>query len=351
MSYSDIKNKADYNSSSIGVNVNTSKDAKYNEKGITPNIGVPASGNADSTTKSAIALGTIEIRSNHNQDISNLSRNTDQVVNALGKIFDKKSVQEKQELAGLFGQLAFEEVHKIGKANGWDEGSPQKIALHALVGGIMSDLGGSGVASGAVGARVNEAIQKELSKITDPDVHQWVSALVGATASKIVGGNAQTGASTAVSGTKNNNLAETVARCAIRLEIIPDPQTMKNDYVFVQVGGGIFKFISGSVGSIMDRDGNIYTFAQGDLGAGWAPPVSGSAGFGNVDTNWKESGNSILDAIEGDSYGGGGTSLVGASVSRATNGAITVEVSITTSVGTTLVCKRTAWLAGNIYND
>lgn len=161
-----------------------------------------------STTKSAISPGTIEIRSNPNQDISGLSRSTDQALNSLGKIFDKKSVQEKQELAKIFGEVAYEEVHKLSVAKGWDEGSSQKIALHALVGGIMSDMGGSGFASGAVGAGVNEAVQKALSKITDPDLHQWASYLVGAAAAKAVGGDAQTGGSTAASGTKNNMLSD-----------------------------------------------------------------------------------------------------------------------------------------------
>jgi hypothetical protein len=156
------------------------------------------------TTKSAIANGTVEVKSNPNQDISNLSRDTSGALNELGKIFDKETVQEKQELAKVFGEEAYEEVHKISVANGWDEGSPQKIALHALVGGIMSDLGGSSFTSGAVGAGVNEAIQKQLSKITDPDLHQWASVIVGAAAAKTVGGSAQAGASTAASGTKNN---------------------------------------------------------------------------------------------------------------------------------------------------
>lgn len=85
-------------------------------------------------------------------------------MNALGKIFDKKTIQEQQELANLFGELAFKEVHKISKANGWDEGSPQKIALHAFVGAVMADLGGGNALSGAVGAGLNEAVQKELKE-------------------------------------------------------------------------------------------------------------------------------------------------------------------------------------------
>ena len=113
LTYSDIENKAEYSANSIGVNINTDKNAKLNEKGITPNIGTPAKGEAESTTKSAIAEGTIEIRSNPNQDLSGLSRDTQNALNELGKIFDKKKVEEQQELANLFGQIAFEEVHKI----------------------------------------------------------------------------------------------------------------------------------------------------------------------------------------------------------------------------------------------
>lgn len=126
----------------------------------------------------------------------------------MGKIFDKKKIEEQQELANLFGQIAFEEVHKISKAQGWDEESPQKKALHAFVGGIMSQITGSGFKSGAVGAGVNEAVQKELEKRfkNQPDMWQWASALIGAAAAKAVGGNAQAGASTAASGTKNNEL-------------------------------------------------------------------------------------------------------------------------------------------------
>lgn len=208
LTYSDIQNQAEYSASSVGVNLNTGKDAEKKDAGLTPNIGVKASGDADSTTKSAISPGTVEVRSNPDQDLSKLSRDPEGALNALGKIFDKKTVQEQQELAGLFGELAFEEVHKISKANGWDEGSPQKIALHAFVGAVMADLGGGNALSGAVGAGLNEAVQKELKEIfkDDPDMHQWASAIIGAAAAAVVGGDVQTGGSTAASGTKNNAL-------------------------------------------------------------------------------------------------------------------------------------------------
>ena len=68
----------------------------------------------------------------------------------------------------------------------------------------MASLGGGDALSGATGAGLNEAIQNELAKIHDVALHQWASAIVGAIAAKAVNGDAQTGSSTAASGTKNN---------------------------------------------------------------------------------------------------------------------------------------------------
>jgi len=207
--FSDINNNANYSSSSIGANYDSGTykpgDPNYKNQGLTPNIGVTATGNSNSTTHSEISTGTIIVGGVKVNPV-NLSRDTTNSVNALGKIFDQETVTEQQELAGLFGKMAYEEVHKISIANGWDSKDPQKVALDAIVGGIMSEFAGGGFASGAAGAGFNEAIQSQLAKIKDPALHQWASALVGSVAAQIVGGNAQTGASAAVSGTKNNFL-------------------------------------------------------------------------------------------------------------------------------------------------
>jgi filamentous hemagglutinin len=68
----------------------------------------------------------------------------------------------------------------------------------------MSKFGGSNFASGAAGAGINQLVMNELKNIKDPAVLQWASAIVGAVAAKLVGGDAQTGASVAASATKNN---------------------------------------------------------------------------------------------------------------------------------------------------
>ena len=210
LTYEDIKNEADYKAGGAGIKVNKNNDADYNEKGITPDIGMPASGEAESTTKAAISKGTIEIlnKENQKQDINNLNRDTNNSLNKLGEIFDKTKVEERQELANLFGELAYNEIHKLAERNNWQEGCAEKNALHALVGGIMSELTGNGFLAGASASTVNEMVQKKLSEQFEgePDKHQWASAIIGGVVSQLVAGNAHAGASTAASGTKNNEL-------------------------------------------------------------------------------------------------------------------------------------------------
>ena len=164
---------------------------------------MPAKGDANSTTTSAVAPGTIEIRENPTQDISALNRDTNNALNELGRIFDKQKIEEQQELAKAFGEEAFRLAHNLP-----DDGSGRKVAVHAIIGGIMSQITGAGFASGAIGAGVNEAIIGEIKKIKDPGTAQIVSAIVGAAAAKAVGGNAGSGATSAASGTKNNLLTK-----------------------------------------------------------------------------------------------------------------------------------------------
>ena len=210
LTFEDIQNKADYKAGSIGINVDTSKNAKNKDAGVTPNIGVGAKDNAESVTKATVSEGEIEIRDkgNQKQDLKDLNRDTQNSLNKLGEIFDKTKVEERQELAGLFGEIAYKAVGDLAIKNGWQEGSAEKNALHALVGGIMSELTNSGFLAGASGAMINEMIQDKLSDMfkDNPAMHQWASALIGGVVAQVAADNAQMGAATASSGTKNNYL-------------------------------------------------------------------------------------------------------------------------------------------------
>ena len=132
---------------------------------------MPAEGDAGSTTKSAIAPGTIDIRENPAQDISALSRDTANALNELGRIFDKKSVEEQKELVNVFREEAFRLAHNLP-----DDGSGRKVLIHTFIGGLISQLSGAGFASGATGAGLNEALINNL-KVLDPALAQGVSAL------------------------------------------------------------------------------------------------------------------------------------------------------------------------------
>ena len=81
-------------------------------------------------------------------------------MNELGRIFDKKKIEEQQELAGVFGEEAFKLAHKLP-----NDGKGTKILVHMAIGGIMSSITGAGFTSGVAGAGLNEAVIKEINKI------------------------------------------------------------------------------------------------------------------------------------------------------------------------------------------
>lgn len=218
LTFENIQNKADYKSGGAGVKVNKNNNADYNEKGITPDIGMPASGEAESTTNATISKGTIEIRDKdkQKQDIEKLNRDTANSLNKLGEIFDKIKIEERQELANLFGELAYNEIHYMDGSN------EQKALYHAVVGGIMSKLTGGDFLAGATAAGINKLVIEEVKKAAnyDPDKMQWVSAALGAVVAEFVSGNPQAGGSVAASGTKNNAVAD----------IIFNPKRVLNGY-------------------------------------------------------------------------------------------------------------------------
>ena len=246
-SFSNLENEADYSSKSIGAEYHhygsydkmseKEKNKVYNTIGLSPSLSMPAKGDANSTTTSAVAPGTINIRENPTQDISALNRDTSNALNELGRIFDKQKIEEQQELAKVFGEEAFRLAHNLP-----DDGSGRKVAVHAIIGGIMSQITGAGFASGAIGAGVNEVIIGEIKKIKDPGTAQIVSAIVGAAAAKATGGNAGAGASAAQSGTKWNYLAE--------------------DHISVQIGISIKVGFLGHVGIVVKTDTGSYDSAD-----------------------------------------------------------------------------------------
>ena len=75
------------------------------------------------------------------------------------------------------------------------------MLLHSALGAVLSSMSGGSIASGALGAGANEALQKELGNIDNPELHKLASALIGGLAGN---SSAKTGAAIAMSGTEYN---------------------------------------------------------------------------------------------------------------------------------------------------
>ena len=222
----DIKNEAEYTYSNngIGYNYHGSKkkleemktndkkgyDKIYNSIGLVPNLGVGSKGKASSTTQSAISDGILTVDGKE-IDTKTINTNTENTLHQLDKIFDKKKIEERQELARLFAKNAFEEVHRLSDKYHWKEGSAQKVALHAAIGEITAQLAGNPNGSGAVASGINQlAIKKIIDKVgrEHPDQVQMLSTVLGGTLNSIIGKSYNVGATMASYGSKWNDLGE-----------------------------------------------------------------------------------------------------------------------------------------------
>ncbi|WP_285961287.1 DUF637 domain-containing protein [Pseudomonas tohonis] len=117
----------------------------------------------------------------------------------------------KEALQGaLFNTLAAATFNAVGdySEGKWNDGSPQKIAIHALVGGLLSEATGGDFATGALAAGANEALVDQLNSLVKSDEHLLVmmSQLVGVTAAGITGGDLDNAAWVAKNGTQYNYL-------------------------------------------------------------------------------------------------------------------------------------------------
>ena len=190
LSWEDKENKADYKAGGMGVSYSpNNKSSKLNQRGLTPNLTPTVKDNADSTTKSAVAGGTIHItnKEKQKQDIASLNRDTENSLNQLQEIFDKTKVEERQELVGMLEKYGNQAIHTYAESKGWEDGSTEKILLHGAFGALMGDMAGGSAASGALSGSVNEYVMGYLTKTKGqdwvqkhPDTVQWISAGVGA---------------------------------------------------------------------------------------------------------------------------------------------------------------------------
>lgn len=213
LSWEDKGNKADYKAGGIGVSYSpNNKSSKLNQRGLTPNLTPTVKDKTDSTTKSAVAEGTIHItnQEQQKQDIANLNRNTKNSLNQLQEIFDKTKVEERQELVGMLEKYGNQAIHKYAESKGWKDGSTEKMLLHGAFGALMGDMAGGSVPATALAGGATEYVMGYLTKEKGedwvqkhPDTVQWIAAGVGTGLDSIADGTSL-GADIAVNSVKWN---------------------------------------------------------------------------------------------------------------------------------------------------
>lgn len=209
----DVENTAEYTSRNVGMSYNhvgdfknlskAGKDAVWNTLGTLPNLLPDSSKSNSSTTKSAISNGTIEVR-DANFNMQTLFRDTKESLNKLDEIFDKKKIEERQELSKLFAKEAFGQLHNWNPTS--KEGKAAKAIAHGVVAEVSARMAGNKPGSGFYAGATNEALIGEIQNIakTNPAVAQWLSAGVGAMVNAASNQSSVTGAMVAQTGTQEN---------------------------------------------------------------------------------------------------------------------------------------------------
>ena len=226
LTWENIDNKAEYKASGKGISVSTNAVSKLNPLGLGYVPTIPVKGKAGSITYAAIADSIITTTKEKTD--KEISHDTENALNTLSEIFDKKKIEEKQEYVNILSQVGYRLIGDIAghkenelykkaekarkennsilaekyekEAKKWSESGTNRIAMHGMLGAILSKEAGNGIGKGLTGAGLNAALQKELGKIKDKEAHKIASAAVG----YIAGG--KTGAAIAWQATTFNYL-------------------------------------------------------------------------------------------------------------------------------------------------
>ena len=148
--------------------------------------GMPANGSQSGTTQSVISPGTVTLTgtgnattdANSNTQVAMLTtRDASKANSSLTNTLTLQQAQqipaeqqraaENAQIAQLVAPVVFNVAGDIAQRNGWNESSPQKIALHAVAGYVVAAVSGGNGNTGAIAAAANEASTKEINRIVD----------------------------------------------------------------------------------------------------------------------------------------------------------------------------------------
>ena len=205
LTWENIDNKAEYKTKASGITISTHAVSKLNPLGLGYVPTIPVKGKAGSITYAAIADSIITTTKEKTD--KEIRHNTENALNTLSEIFDKKKIEEKQEYVNILSQVGYRLIGDIAghkenelnkkaekarkennsilaekyerEAKKWSESGTNRIAMHGIMGALVSKEAGTGMTKGLTGAGLNALLQKELGKIKDPEVHKMASAAIG----------------------------------------------------------------------------------------------------------------------------------------------------------------------------
>ncbi|MFA1670825.1 hemagglutinin repeat-containing protein [Chromobacterium piscinae] len=235
LGYSNLENAAEYSSFNGSVNFSMGGDGMGGapkSPTVMPGMGLPQQDSKSSTTRSAVAQGNIVVKQDQQtgQDsAAGLSRDTASAGGQLERIFDAKKLAEQQEFSRVLGEVGFHVVGDLSEKMGWKDGSPEKMALHGLMGALQAKAGGGNVLAGMTAAAANEWVGTQvadyLQSHTDLDenqrkaVQQWSAVATGTMVGGLSGGNgiaAMSGGAVALDGEKYNRQLHPSQVAAVR---------------------------------------------------------------------------------------------------------------------------------------
>ena len=127
---------------------------------------------------------------------------------ALNKLMGRDASFRDALQGALYNTLAAAAFNAVGDftEDKWVDGSPQKVAIHAIVGGLLSEATGGDFKTGAIAAGANEALVVQLDALVkgDPNLLTMSSQLVGLVAAAAVDGDIEKGAWVAQNATQYN---------------------------------------------------------------------------------------------------------------------------------------------------
>ena len=208
LTHTDIENRSEVDVKSVSAGLST--DMAQNAKNAMA-AAASALGNkhesATSQTQSAIG-SNIQIDTETPENLTALSRDT-QNANHKVKAFDHNEVKEQQEAAQVAGELFAKVTGDLAKKFEFEDGSKEKIAMHALAGALAAKMSDGNVATGAAAGASSEWLNTYVTdylneqakdlKLDDGQkeklkqaAQQMTALVIGAAAGAVSGGTSET---------------------------------------------------------------------------------------------------------------------------------------------------------------